>query len=58
MDKQQEEKKRILQLGKQIALTESAIINTQGYAKIIETEGHLKALTKEIKEQMDKNLSL
>lgn len=49
-DRQADEKRRLVQLSKMIALTETAILNTQGYAKIIETEGQQKALSKEIRE--------
>ena len=58
VERQADEKRRLAQLSKLIAATETAIVNTQGYAKIIETEAHHKALTKEIRDQMDANLTL
>lgn len=44
-----------MQLTKQIAATETDILNSQGYTKIVEAESQHKALLKEIKEQLLKN---
>jgi len=54
-DRQAEEKRRVVQLTKQIAATETDILNSQGYTKIVEAESQHKALLKEIKEQLLKN---
>jgi hypothetical protein len=49
-DKQIDDKRRIVLLSKQIATTETAILNSQGYTKIVEAESQHKTLLKEIKE--------